>query len=262
MPQWPYRMPTALRPYIDSCVGYDYRLDPAATHHGVPSMSLTVIIAFDEPLDCGWLEGDGRDRFTTLVAGLHTRPSLIRTHGRQHGIQLGLTPLGCRALLGAPAAAFAGELVPGDDERRLPSSLQARLQEATWPRRFALLEAYLLSRIEAVEPRAETARAWHVLRGSHGSVRVETLADDVGLSRRRLLTLVRDEFGLTPSQLARVARFEHARELLRSGIGLAEVAARAGYADQPHLTREWRTISGMTPRASLDDFPILQDDAG
>ena len=92
MPSYVHRVPGALAPYVRSCVGYDYRLAPEAAHHGLPSTDITVIIAFDEPLDCSWLDGAQRARYDTLLAGLHTRPSLIRTHGHQHGIQLSVTP--------------------------------------------------------------------------------------------------------------------------------------------------------------------------
>lgn len=263
IPSREHRLPQPLRPYVRSCVGYDYRLDPKAVHHGVPSTTLTLIIAFDEPLDCGWLEpradGVGRQRFTTLVAGLHTNPSLIRTHGRQHGIQLGLTPAGCRALLGAPAAAFADYLVTGADVGFLSADLHERMQEATWPVRFRLLEEHLAARLQPTAIRPEVAYAWQRLTHGSAEVRVTDLAREVGLSRRRLLTEFSAEIGLTPTQVRRVARFDRARALLRSGLRLAEVAARTGYADQSHLTREWRSLSGMTPVESLDDFPVVQD---
>ncbi len=40
---------------------------------------------------------------------------------------------------------------------------------------------------------------------------------------------------------------QRAVALVRAGVGLAEVAARAGYADQPHLSREVRALAGVSP---------------
>ena len=51
-----------------------------------------------------------------------------------------------------------------------------------------------------------------------------------------------------PAVLRRVLRFRRATDLLYAGVPLAEAAARAGYADQPHLSREVRLLAGVAPR--------------
>ncbi|WP_372490231.1 DUF6597 domain-containing transcriptional factor [Arsenicicoccus bolidensis] len=112
MPAWTHPIRPGLRPYVVSCVGYDWRLAPDAIHHGVPSLGLTLIFQFDEPLDCGWLDGTSGSPFNILLAGLHNAPALIRTHGRQHGIHVTLTPWGARALFDCPAAEFAHTMLP------------------------------------------------------------------------------------------------------------------------------------------------------
>jgi AraC-like DNA-binding protein len=45
-----------------------------------------------------------------------------------------------------------------------------------------------------------------------------------------------------------------------AGRPLGEVAVSAGYADQAHLTREWRALAGCTPGEWVrDEVPIVQD---
>jgi AraC-like DNA-binding protein len=82
---------------------------------------------------------------------------------------------------------------------------------------------------------------------------VAELAERVYLSRRRISTLFAAEFGLTPKEAARTMRFTHAVarivEGVRGGVlDLASVAAECGFADQPHLDREFRDFAGR-PRA-------------
>jgi AraC-like DNA-binding protein len=57
--------------------------------------------------------------------------------------------------------------------------------------------------------------------------------------------------GVAPKLACRVARFRAAVSLLhdRPRTDLSAVAFDAGYADQPHLTREFRALAGMTPGA-------------
>jgi AraC-like DNA-binding protein len=48
-----------------------------------------------------------------------------------------------------------------------------------------------------------------------------------------------------------------------AGSRLADAAALAGYADQAHLTREWRELAGYAPTEYLRvELPFLQDDGG
>ena len=54
--------------------------------------------------------------------------------------------------------------------------------------------------------------------------------------------------GLTPKWLIQRRRLHEAVEQLRDHTTtMAEVASILGYADQPHFTRDFSRITGMTP---------------
>ncbi|MFE3260412.1 helix-turn-helix domain-containing protein [Nocardia sp. NPDC059091] len=76
---------------------------------------------------------------------------------------------------------------------------------------------------------------------------VSATAEELGTGPRRLHRLSLAAFGYGPKTLGRVLRMQRALALARGGIGLAEVAALAGYADQAHLTRDIREFSDMSP---------------
>jgi AraC-like DNA-binding protein len=78
-------------------------------------------------------------------------------------------------------------------------------------------------------------------------VAVAELADALGWTPRTLHRRCLAAFGYGPAVLRRVLRFRRATDLLRAGMRPAEVAARAGYADQPHLSRELRALGGVSP---------------
>src|SRR5262249_3970784 len=117
-------------------------------------------------------------------------------------------------------------------------------------------------KLEPVEPAPQVAWAWRRLLAAQGTLPIESLARELGWSRRHLAERFRREIGLAPKVAARVLRWEHACAMLaRPGrrSRLADVAADCGYADQSHLTREWVALSGLTPRAWLaDELPFLQ----
>src|SRR5204862_7858097 len=78
---------------------------------------------------------------------------------------------------------------------------------------------------------------------------VRELRHALGLSERQLLRRFRRAVGYGPRTLARVARFQRFLALAEGcrDADLARLAFDAGYADQPHLTRECRRLSGRTP---------------
>jgi AraC-like DNA-binding protein len=260
-----------LAPYVGPYVGYHHVLDPRAVHHGLPAPTATVVIAFDQPLDVGWLdEPASQSTYWMLASGLHTGAALIRTHGYQHGIQLELTPLGVRALLGLPAGALGATMTSHDN---LPLGLTAAAYDAiasatSWDERFEVLEAHLLAAVagQRHDPahvvRPELAEAWRLLAQSRGRMAVEEVAARVGWSRRHLAARFSNEYGVGPKQAGRLIRFSHARALVRAGRSLGDTAYAAGFADQAHLTRDWRALAGQTPTETIAEvFPIVQDAA-
>jgi AraC-like DNA-binding protein len=76
-----------------------------------------------------------------------------------------------------------------------------------------------------------------------------------GLSERQLRRRFDDAVGYGPATLARVLRFQRflhrATAPATSGLSLARLAADAGYADQAHLARECRRLTGLPPSTLL-----------
>jgi AraC-like DNA-binding protein len=251
----------ALAPYVTSLVAYDSDLGGPGVHRGLPTTSLTIVLPLGEPLDVAWADGSARARRWSTVSGLHAAPAAIHHDGSQRGIQLGLNTAGSRALLGVPAPELAHELLELADVAPELADLPERLHEAGPEAGLRVVEEALgtaLARNGEAAPRAEVGRA---LAGLVRGERVADVADEVGYSRRRLSTLVREETGLAPKEYQRVARFQASRGLV-GRRPLAEVAAVCGYADQGHLARDWSDLAGCPPSTWLrEEFPFLRDDA-
>ena len=78
---------------------------------------------------------------------------------------------------------------------------------------------------------------------------VRDVADLLGASQRRFSQTFMAEVGLTPKQFTRLTRFRRAVEAIRAAphADLTDVALDAGFYDQAHLSREFRTFGGLTP---------------
>lgn len=73
------------------------------------------------------------------------------------------------------------------------------------------------------------------------------LAREVGLSPRTFSREFTQRFGTPPHRYLTQARVERAKRLLADGVPIAEAAAASGFADQSHLTRHFRALTGFTP---------------
>ncbi|MFJ9076033.1 helix-turn-helix domain-containing protein [Streptomyces sp. NPDC102278] len=160
---------------------------------------------------------------------------------------LRLAPGTAPALLGVPAHELRDRRVdlaglwPGAEVRRL-----AERTGAYEDPRDGLEE---LARARAADSGPPDPVAAAVRAGLRGGRSVATIAGDVGLGERQLHRRSLDAFGYGPRTLGRVLRLQRALALIRRGTPPAEVAYAVGYADQAHLGREVRALTGRTPGA-------------
>ena len=260
---WAVRRPhPVVQPLVSRYIGYEQTDVTLAVHRGLPSRHVTVIISLLDPVRasgrCGAVHAPG------LVGGLHTEAVLVSQDCTQCGIHLELNPFGVRTLFGIGAGELGGQVV---DLKDLGPTVWAELPDRlastwTWSDRFSILDDVLAAM--AVEPLSvapELDEAWRLLLDSGGRMQVADVASEIGWSRRHPGERLRVEIGLTPKQAARVLRFERVGKLLRQGnFDLARAAVECGYYDQAHLSNEWRTLAGCSPRTWIgEELPFLQD---
>ena len=78
---------------------------------------------------------------------------------------------------------------------------------------------------------------------------LDDLARQCGMSSFALVRAFRAETGLPPHAYVNHLRVRLARRLLDGGLAPADVAVRAGFADQAHLTRHFKRVVGVPPGA-------------
>jgi AraC-like DNA-binding protein len=101
-------------------------------------------------------------------------------------------------------------------------------------------------------PDGRVQRAVRIVRESRGCAPVAAIAAALGVSERTLERSFRDHLGLRPKLYARIVRMESTRAAAwRHRAGQAHLAVLAGYADESHLLREFRALTGLTPGALL-----------
>jgi len=160
--------------------------------------------------------------------------------------------------LRAPISSFAGMRIPL--EEILGRKARAIAEWAS----EAKTESGIVQRIEIgledlarnmPSPDAEAERMLSLLDSKVAATAPDAadIASALGVSVRTFRRRCEELFGYGPKTLERILRFQRFLTLVRSPIEthLADCALRAGYADQPHLSRESRRISGLSPRTII-----------
>lgn len=161
-----------------------------------------------------------------------------------------LRPGAADLLSNTPAGALAGRHTRLED--LWPACALAEMRERleatpSLERRLAILEAVLASRLPAL--RGPDPLVAHALARFDAGASVGDLVAESGFSHRHVVRVFTEAVGAAPKAYLRLGRFNRTLELLRGAeiVSLADVAAAAGYADQSHMTREFRDFAGMSP---------------
>ncbi|MFI6944077.1 helix-turn-helix domain-containing protein [Streptomyces sp. NPDC050418] len=193
----------------------------------------------DGCMDLLWSEG------RLIVAGPDRRAYLPESGADVSGIRF--APGTAPALLGVPAHELLdqrvelSELWPAGRVRRLAGRIGAAGDARTGLEELALT-------LDTAPPDPALRHTAKLL--AEGATVAEAAAV-TGLGARTLHRRSLVAFGYGPKTLARILRLQRALGLARAGVPVAAAAAATGYADQAHLSRDVRDLTGMTLGALL-----------
>lgn len=215
-------------------------------HEGAPALSPIIpdgcadLMVYDDapPSVAG---PDATTRWTairegTVITGLRVRPGAARS------------------IFGCSAALLLGGHVRLADLAAGATMLHQRLLvSANLRHRQALLEDWVRSAIARVATidRAVVAACRLLIADPH--LEIGDVARRFNWNARTIHRHFRDACGYGPKHFQRIMRIQTAIRAVHvaSGPRLADVAQAAGYADQAHMTRDFRDITSFTPRGYL-----------
>lgn len=190
------------------------------------------------------------DAGPVMLAGPFTQPTHTRNPGEAHALKLLFLPDAFAALTGLDPGRFAHQVV--DAMRHLPPDWQAWAGSlVTLPddtARLQALEAFLVPRWQALGGQ----RPGHRYAAWTEALAVRAATSAAGRSLRQLERRIKAWAGLPLRELRAVSRAERAFYEVaaadgRPGFNWADIAAATDYADQSHLCRETRRLTGFSP---------------
>ncbi len=256
----------AAGPSLADCVECFWALeddgDPA-WERVLPDGRPEVVIHFGDPF-VRRVEGRVDRQTRALLAGNVTQALHLRPTGTVGIVGARLFPHAIPRLFGAPGREFIDQVVPlADVVGRDGHELEGRVDDATSVgERVARLGRFLArGRERWGAGGGDIGPVVRRLLASSGAGSVDDVLSGAGTGRRQMERLFRRDVGWGPKRLLRVVRFQRVVGELTAGrlVDVAAVAARCGYADQAHLTREFRELAGLPPRAYLRERHAMAD---
>lgn len=197
-------------------------------------------------------ELEGAREGSAYVAGPRTRATFKRKTGLARTVILRFKPGWSVALLGVPASELTDRIAPLEDMwgragRELGAALLAARSRADVLDRVARALSLRAGRSLATSSGQLARRAVHLL--EDGEVRVERVADRLGVTARHLRRAFLEHVGVGPKEFARTVRLQRALRMAATSCDWARIAADSGYYDQAHLIADFRQLVGRTPGA-------------
>jgi AraC-like DNA-binding protein len=190
-----------------------------------------------------------------VVAGPATGPVVVPLRPRTLVVGVRLRPGAAAGVLGLPASELSDRDTPlRDIWGPGADALSARVvEQRSIAARLAAAAAALAGRLAGAgppDPMIAAATRWLA---RHPEGRVADLARLLEVGERRLRRRFVAAVGYGPKTLQRVLRLQRLLALAGGsrGASLATLAAEAGYADQAHMSRELRLLTGRSPGALL-----------
>lgn len=220
-------------------------VQPVLAH---PSANISVGFASSRGIDSDAVEA-------TLV-GVHTTIDRRRLRGTGWNVAAKLQP-GALGAFVPSASAVTDRIRPLDEALPVDApSLVSRITAAasTVEEQVAVLESTLANHLESVDSQRlatirEVVGIASRVETDRGIRSVADLARITGWSARQLQRSFREFAGVSPLWMIRRYRLIEAADAARDGTppSWAQLAANLGYADQAHLSREFKQVMGVSP---------------
>jgi AraC-like DNA-binding protein len=208
-----------------------------------PGPAQTTLVLPDGAVDLVWQQGA-----RSFLAGPDTGPTPSWAPGGMVTVGARFRPGAGGTVLGLPLSEVLNQHV---DPAGIPA-LRGRIPPADLPPCCALAALISLIADLAQQRPADPAMTYAARLLGRPASRAEAVAGELELSERQFRRRCQASVGYGPRTLQRVLRFRRFVSAVDAGPlpgGLADAAVAAGYADQPHLTRECVRLSGLTPQA-------------
>lgn len=247
-----YRPDDVLTPFVERYM--IIRSEHGTDNHILPDTS--VVMAFRLSGRISYREKEEtNDLPQSVVTGLRNSSRRIRYATKSAALLVVFREGGAAVFLREPVHELFGLHIPADclTPRSILAETEEKLAGAVHDRqRIAVVEQFLLSRLHEPGPDRLIRHSIQKIRSAGGIIKIRDLLADIPLSRDPFEKRFRKIVGTSPKQFAGIVRLRHVIKNYSQKKSLTETAYSAGYFDQAHFIKDFKSFTGQTPKAFFD----------
>jgi AraC-like DNA-binding protein len=122
--------------------------------------------------------------------------------------------------------------------------------------RIGIIERFLLSELKRPQPDLLVSEAIQQIRHSKGDIKIKDMLSGLPISRDPFEKRFRKITGTSPKHFAAIIRLKNLIENYSGAVSLTEAAYAAGYYDQAHFIKDFRSFTGQTPHDFFKTPPL------
>jgi AraC-like DNA-binding protein len=185
-----------------------------------------------------------------FLMGLLNQPVVLSAKSRLEIIGIRCFPWAVFDLLGLPSGREGVRIIE-HPVAQLQSTLDKWIRADRIDEALAEVKRYFLTARSGIAADTMLSKAGAAMRQANGSMPVSRVAVAAHATVRTLERKFKQSSGHTVKDVSALMRFEQVRNRLwlYPDSNIADLAHELGYADQSHLSREFKRYSGTTPAA-------------
>lgn len=232
----------------------------------LPDSSMVLAFRYKGKVTSAGGEGVKNSLPVSVITGLRRTPRLIGYSKGSANLLVLFTEGGAAAFFKQPLHELFERSLSLDHlvAARKINEIEERLAEAgNNPQRVAIVERFLLSELKEPRPDLLVLHAIQKIKSANGSLRIKELIRDLPVSLDPFEKRFRRVTGTSPKQFSAIVRLRSLIEHYTQANGLpgvsvatphggnrkslTEAACMAGYFDQAHFIKDFKSFTGQTP---------------
>jgi AraC-like DNA-binding protein len=230
-------------------------MDKAATYKVLPGTALVIGFQYNGRLS--YLQNEKEIPLSVSgVTGIMDQFKVFKNSPGTGTVLVNFTETGAAAFFSQPLHELFSESLSLDNFmlRSELLVLEEQLQEAKKDNdRIAVVEKFLISRLNPAKRDDLVLAALSIIHKTKGNIRIKELAMQLHTSQSPLEKRFRKLVGASPKKFASIVRMKNTIRLYSPEKSLTDISYEAGFYDQAHFIKEFKTFAGDTPEDYFSD---------